>query len=221
MSIINPIGRQLCRFFSQAPAMADREFLAQFGRYVKECIPRYIQKVQTTETLKSELEFLVHPSGIMPVMRFLRNHHNSQFECLVDVSAIDVPSRTYRFELIYNLLSLRHNMRARVKSYTDEVTPVESLVPLYESANWLEREVYDMFGIFFLNHPDLRRILTDYGFEGHPLRKDFPQSGYVELRYDNELGRIVYEPINMMQEYRKFDIRSPWDPFEKVKNQKE
>lgn len=113
--------------------------------------------------------------------------------------------------MVYNLLSVRYNARIRVKTYTDELTPIESATCLYNSANWFEREAWDMFGIFFANHPDLRRILTDYGFEGHPFRKDFPLSGYVEVRYDDELRRVVSEPVEMTQEFRRYDFSSPWD----------
>ncbi|CAD6234323.1 GSCOCG00012393001-RA-CDS [Cotesia congregata] len=129
-----------------------------FGQYLAECLPKYVQKVQMTA--QDELEILIAPSA--------------------DLTALDVPSRPYRFELVYNLLSLRFNNRIRVKSYTDELTPVDSVVSIFKAANWYEREVWDMFGIYFSDHPDLRRILTDYGFEGHPLRKDFPLSGFIE-----------------------------------------
>lgn len=118
-----------------------------------------------------------------------------------------------RFEVIYNLLSLRFNTRIRVKTYTDELTPIDSVTGIYKSANWLEREVWDMYGVFFANHPDLRRILTDYGFQGHPQRKDFPLSGYVELRYDDEKKRVVCEPLEFAQEFRKFDLRAPWERY--------
>eukprot|EP00057_Strongylocentrotus_purpuratus_P023510 XP_011677984.1 PREDICTED: NADH dehydrogenase [ubiquinone] iron-sulfur protein 3, mitochondrial [Strongylocentrotus purpuratus] len=116
-------------------------------------------------------------------------------------------------QLVYNLLSLRYNERIRIKTYTDELSAVDSLVPVFKAADWLEREVWDMYGVFFANHPDLRRILTDYGFEGHPLRKDFPLSGFVEVRYDDELKRVVAEPLEMTQEFRKFDLSSPWESF--------
>ena len=126
---------------------------------------------------------------------------------------MDVPTRVYRFEVIYHLLSLRYNSRVRVRTYTDELTPIDSICELYKGANWFEREVWDMFGVFFRNHPDLRRILTDYGFDGHPFRKDFPLSGYHELRYDDELQRIVQEPLELTQEFRRFTLESPWEQF--------
>ncbi|KAK4822922.1 hypothetical protein QYF61_023422 [Mycteria americana] len=156
----------------------EQKQLCAFGEYVAEILPKYIQQVQVT--CFNELELLIHPDGIIPVLTFLRDHTNAQFKSLADLTAVDVPSRQYRFEIVYNLLSLRFNSRIRVKTYTDELTPVDSAVSVHKAANWYEREVWDMYGVFFANHPDLRRILTDYGFEGHPFRKDFPLSGYVE-----------------------------------------
>ena len=124
---------------------------------------------------------------------------------------MDRPEREQRFEVVYNLLSVTHNQRVRVTVETGEETPVPSAIPVFNAANWLEREVWDLYGIFFDKHPDLRRILTDYGFEGHPLRKDFPLTGYVEVRYDEEQKRVVYEPVQMIQEFRRFDFQSPWE----------
>jgi len=189
----------------------QRQNLTDFGQYVAECMPKYVQKVQLTAG--DELEVLIDPTGIVPVISFLKNHHNGQFSVLADIAGMDVPTRKYRFEIIYNLLSLRYNSRIRVKTYTDELTPIDSLCPVFEAANWYEREIWDMYGVFFTNHPDLRRILTDYGFQGHPLRKDFPLTGYYEVRYDDELQRIVQEPVELAQEYRKFDLAAPWEQF--------
>jgi len=189
----------------------QRQNLTDFGQYVAECMPKYVQKVQLTAG--DELEVLIDPTGIVPVISFLKNHHNGQFTNLADIAGMDVPTRKYRFEIIYNLLSLRYNSRIRVKTYTDELTPIDSLTPVFQAANWYEREIWDMFGVFFTNHPDLRRILTDYGFQGHPLRKDFPLTGYYEVRYDDELQRIVQEPVELAQEYRKFDLAAPWEQF--------
>jgi len=190
---------------------AQKKSLSDFGKYVADCLPKYVQKVQIASG--NELEVLIAPEGIVPVLQFLKDHHNAQFVNVCDITAIDVPSRHYRFELIYNLLSLRYNSRIRVKTYTDELTPVDSCVEIFKGANWYEREVWDMYGVFFSNHPDLRRILTDYGFEGHPFRKDFPLSGYVEVRYDDEAKRVVVEPVELAQEFRKFDLESPWEQF--------
>uniref|UniRef100_H0ZJA8 NADH dehydrogenase [ubiquinone] iron-sulfur protein 3, mitochondrial n=9 Tax=Neoaves TaxID=3078114 RepID=H0ZJA8_TAEGU len=189
----------------------EQKQLCAFGEYVAEILPKYIQQVQVT--CFNELELLIHPDGIIPVLTFLRDHTNAQFKSLADLTAVDVPSRQYRFEIVYNLLSLRFNSRIRVKTYTDELTPIDSAVPVHKAANWYEREVWDMYGVFFANHPDLRRILTDYGFEGHPFRKDFPLSGYVEVRYDDEVKRVVAEPVELAQEFRKFDLNSPWEAF--------
>lgn len=185
--------------------------LVDFGKYVAECMPKYIQKVQITAG--NELEVLIPLEGVIPVLQFLKDHHSAQFASLVDIAGMDVPSRPYRFEIIYNLLSLRYNARIRVKTYTDELTPVDSACEVFKAANWYEREIWDMYGVFFANHPDLRRILTDYGFEGHPFRKDFPLSGYVEVRYDDEQKRVVVEPLELAQEFRRFELSAPWEQF--------
>ena len=158
---------------------SQRKELSEFGKYVAECMPKYVQKVQMA--CGDELEVLIAPEGIIPVLTFLKDHHNCQFVSLADIAGVDVPTRDYRFEIVYNLLSLRFNARIRVKTYTDEMTPLDSSVEVFQGSNWYEREIWDMYGVFFANHPDLRRILTDYGFEGHPLRKDFPLSGYIEV----------------------------------------
>ena len=133
------------------------------------------------------------------------------FRQLIDITAVDYPDRELRFEVVYHLLSLHQNQRIRIKVRTDAATPVPSLTPVFRSANWFEREAYDMYGVMFSDHPDLRRLLTDYGFEGHPLRKDFPLTGYVEMRYDDEQKRVVYESVNLRQDFRNFDFLSPWE----------
>ncbi|KAK3862574.1 hypothetical protein Pcinc_031571 [Petrolisthes cinctipes] len=189
----------------------QKQTLSEFGQYVAECLPKYVQKVQITAG--NELEVLIPPEGVTPVISFLKDHTNAQFTCLADLCGVDMPSRSYRFEVVYNFLSVRFNSRIRVKTYTDELTPVDSICDIHKAANWYEREVWDMYGVFFANHPDLRRILTDYGFEGHPFRKDFPLSGYVECRYDDEVKRVVVEPIELAQEFRKFDLAAPWEQF--------
>jgi len=195
--------------------LEQRQSLTEFGQYAAQCLPKFIQKVQLTAG--DELELLVSPEGILCVLDFLKGHHNAQFTSLVDIAGVDVPTRKYRFEIVYNLLSLRYNSRCRVKTYTDELTPIDSCDGIFKAANWYEREIFDMFGVYFSGHPDLRRILTDYGFEGHPLRKDFPLSGYLEMRYDDELRRVVYEPVELSQEYRKFDLAAPWEQFPKFR----
>ncbi|CAG9796684.1 unnamed protein product [Diatraea saccharalis] len=187
----------------------ERQKLYEYGIYCAACMPKYVQKVQMQHC--DELELLVAPEGVFPVLTFLAHHQHACFNQCSTVTAIDVPRRPFRFELIYCLLSLRFGQRIRVKTYTDELTPVHSAYSLWKVCEFLEREVYDMFGIIFTHHPDLRRLLTDYGFAGHPLRKDFPLVGYTELRYDDELKKIVYEPIEFAQEYRRFQVESPWN----------
>lgn len=153
----------------------------------------------------------VPASAIVKVMQFLRDDDACQFRILVDVCGVDYPERTERFEVVYNLLSVKHNRRLRVKVSTTEDRPVPSVAGIYSTAGWFEREAWDLYGIYFADNPDLRRLLTDYGFEGHPMRKDFPLTGYVEVRYDNEQKRVVYEPVKLTQEFRKFDFVSPWE----------
>ncbi|HWA62858.1 MAG TPA: NADH-quinone oxidoreductase subunit C [Caulobacteraceae bacterium] len=150
---------------------------------------------------------------VVAALTFLRDHPDFQFQQLIDLCGADYPQRALRFDVVYHLLSLTRNRRVRLKVETDEETPVPSIVEVYPCADWFEREAFDMYGIFFEGHPDLRRILTDYGFHGHPMRKDFPMSGYVEVRYDDELKRVVYEPIKMT-EWRSWDFLSPWEGAE-------
>ncbi len=158
-----------------------------------------------------ELTLVVDAGRIVHVLTFLRDDRPCLFKCLMDVCGVDYPGRTRRFDVVYHLLSLVHNLRIRVKVKTDEETPVPSVVKVFRAANWFEREVWDMYGVMFSDHPDLRRILTDYGFEGHPLRKDFPLTGFVELRYSEEEKRVVYEPVKLAQDFRRFDFMSPWE----------
>jgi NADH-quinone oxidoreductase subunit C len=158
-----------------------------------------------------QLIVTVPAERIVPVVTMLRDDPRFLFEQMIDVCGVDYPDRPQRFEVVYALLSVSLNRRLRVKVATDEDTPVPSVVSVYPSANWFEREAWDLYGIFFSDHPDLRRILTDYGFDGHPLRKDFPLTGYVELRYDPDLRRVVYEPVKLTQDFRTFDFTSPWE----------
>jgi len=158
-----------------------------------------------------ELTLRVQASAIARVLTYLRDDPNCQFKLLVDLCGADYPEREQRFEVVYHLLSPRQNQRIRVKVATDEATPVASVTDVFSSALWYERETWDMYGIYFSDHPDLRRLLTDYGFEGHPLRKDFPQTGYVEVRYDDERKRVVYEPVSLREDWRSFDFLSPWE----------
>ena len=158
-----------------------------------------------------ELTLSVAPADIVRVLTFLRDDPDCRFSILIDICGVDYPGRQRRFDVVYHLLSIAKNARIRVKLQTDETSPVPSAVSVYPAANWFEREAYDMYGILFSDHPDLRRLLTDYGFSGHPLRKDFPLSGFVEVRYDDELKRVVYEPVRLNQEFRDFDFMSPWE----------
>jgi len=158
-----------------------------------------------------ELTLVVPRDVITGVLEFLRDDPACEFKMLIDLCGADYPDRIERFEVIYNLLSLSKNQRIRVKVNASETTPVPTAVNVFSSANWFEREVWDMYGVYFSNHPDMRRILTDYGFEGHPQRKDFPLTGYVELRYDEERKRVVYEPVKLTQDFRRFDFTSPWE----------
>ncbi len=161
---------------------------------------------------KDELTIYIPPAGVLPTFHFLKYHTAAEFTMIADITAVDYPTRDARFEVVYNMLSIRHNARIRVKTYADEATPVPSICSLYDGANWYEREVYDMFGVFFVGHPDLRRIMTDYGFDGHPLRKDFPLTGYTEIRYDEEKKRIVVEPLELTQAFRNFETgSSSWE----------
>ncbi|MDO5704328.1 MAG: NADH-quinone oxidoreductase subunit C [Paracoccus sp. (in: a-proteobacteria)] len=158
-----------------------------------------------------ELTITVVANNIVELAEFLRSDPNCRFASLIDITAIDHPGRTARFDVVWHLLSMHRNQRIRVKASVREDELVPSLIGVFPNANWYEREVFDMFGILFSGHPDLRRILTDYGFRGHPLRKDFPTTGYVEVRYDDAEKRVVYEPVKLVQEYRQFDFLSPWE----------
>jgi NADH-quinone oxidoreductase subunit C len=169
------------------------------------------QDVLGCDTILGEPVVTVRGAAIVKVMTHLRDDPGCLFKVLVDICGADYPEREQRFEVVYNLLSLKHNRRVRVKVLTDEMTPVPSVTGVFSAAGWFEREAWDLYGIFFSDHPDLRRILTDYGFEGHPLRKDFPLTGYVEVRYDQEQKRVVYEPVKLTQDFRTFDFLSPWE----------
>ena len=158
-----------------------------------------------------ELTLMAGRTDIVEVVRFLRDDPRLQFVCFIDVTAVDFPEREERFEVVYHLLSPKQNARLRIKINADEDSQVNSICGIFPGANWFEREAYDMYGILFSGHPDLRRLLTDYGFDGHPLRKDFPLTGYYEVRYDDEKKRVVYEPVKLAQEFRNFDFLSPWE----------
>ncbi len=188
--------------------MTDTAKLTALAEVVKAALP---EAVSGTRIAIGELTLTVERARIAEVLQFLRDDPSWRFKILIDVCGADYPDRAERFEVVYHLLSVHNNLRVRVKTSTDGVSPVPSAVGIFPGANWYERETYDLYGILFDGHPDLRRILTDYGFRGHPLRKDFPLTGYVEVRYDEELKRVVYEPVKLQQEMRSFDFLSPWE----------
>ncbi|MEW6629250.1 MAG: NADH-quinone oxidoreductase subunit C [Pseudomonadota bacterium] len=168
-------------------------------------------RIGETVLAYGELTVSVEPANLVDVATFLRDDQRCQFISIIDISGADYPSRAKRFDVVYHLLSPRQNVRIRLKVQADEETLVPSLTPVYPGADWYERETYDLYGVLFSGHPDLRRLLTDYGFEGHPLRKDFPLTGFVEVRYDDEAKRVIYEPVELKQEFRNFDFLSPWE----------
>ncbi len=188
--------------------MADDGALQELGQHIGAVLAD--QVIATTVELE-ELVVTARADQIIKVLTFLRDDPLCLFKILVDVCGADYPERPKRFDVVYNLLSLVHNQRVRIKVEADDIAPIPSVTGVYNSANWFEREAWDMYGIMFAGHPDLRRILTDYGFEGHPLRKDFPLTGFVEVRYDDERKRVVYDPVKLPQEFRKFDFLSPWE----------
>ncbi|QIG50858.1 NADH-quinone oxidoreductase subunit C [Nordella sp. HKS 07] len=167
--------------------------------------------VVSSEIAFGELTIWAEATEIGNVLRFLRDDPDCRFVCFIDICGADYPERERRFDVVYHLLSPYKNARVRVKVRTDEATPVPSVIEVFPAADWFERETFDLYGVLFEGHPDLRRILTDYGFSGHPLRKDFPLTGHVEVRYDDEQKRVVYEPVKLVQEFRKFDYLSPWE----------
>ena len=169
------------------------------------------ERTRALEIERDELVLTVDAMDIPSALSDLRDHPESRLAMMIDLTAVDYPSRNPRFDLVYQLLSPFLNLRLRVKASVNDITPVESVTQIFPSANWYEREVWDMYGILFANHPDFRRILTDYGFAGHPLRKDFPLTGYTEVRYDVTEKRVIYEPVTLPQEYRHFDFSSPWE----------
>ncbi|MEE3000756.1 MAG: NADH-quinone oxidoreductase subunit C [Pseudomonadota bacterium] len=169
------------------------------------------ESIVSTEIVQGELVLNAERDSIVKVLTFLRDDANCQFKMLMELCGVDYPERENRFDIVYCLLSLSLNQRVRVKIQTDATSAVPSVINVFNSANWWEREAWDLFGIYFSDHSDLRRILSDYGFDGHPLRKDFPLTGYVELRYDDEKKRVIYEPVKLSQEFRQFDFLSPWE----------
>lgn len=189
------------------------EALNQLGTMIAE---RNDDAIRGFDVANGELTVRASAVHIVSLIEFLKSNSACNFSTLIDVTAIDYPAREKRFELVYHFLSMRQNHRVRVKCAVREDQIVPSITSVHAGANWFEREVFDMYGIMFSGHPDLRRLLTDYGFQGYPLRKDFPTTGYVELRYDELAKRVVYEPVNLVQEYRQFDFMSPWEGAEYI-----
>ena len=184
------------------------EALNELGRHIE---ARRTDCILSWEVVNGELTMHVALSNIAGLVEFLKSDASCQFSSLIDVTAVDYPGRPKRFDVVYHFLSMYRNHRIRLKLQAREEDLVPSIIGTHPSANWFEREVFDMFGLLFSGHPDLRRILTDYGFRGHPLRKDFPTTGYTEVRYDEVQKRVIYEPVSLVQEYRQFDFLSPWE----------
>lgn len=179
------------------------------------CLNSLPKAIKQVIVKNKEITLCIYPQYLIKVLAFLKFNNNLQFKSLIDICAIDYPEKNKRFEVVYNLLSVFYNLRIRVKVITDELNSLPSATFLFSSSNWLEREIWDLYGIIFEGHADLRRILTDYGFEGHPLRKDFPLTGFIELRYDENKKQIVYEAVELAQEFRYFDAISPWEVVKK------
>ncbi|MCC5996009.1 MAG: NADH-quinone oxidoreductase subunit C [Oceanicaulis sp.] len=188
--------------------MSKTDTLKELAEHIESALDEHVRGWEITH---GELTMTIHRDRVAKVMGFLRDDPACRFTTLVDICGVDWPQRADRFDVVYHLLSMHHNHRVRVILSTDEDTPVDSIVGLFPAANWFEREAFDMYGVLFDNHPDLRRILTDYGFHGHPLRKDFPLSGFTQVVYDEEQKRVVSEPVKLVQEYRDFDFLSPWE----------
>jgi NADH-quinone oxidoreductase subunit C len=182
--------------------------LQQLGEAIAAALPGAITGISTAH---GELTLTVEAGRLIETATYLRDDPSYLYVCFIDLTAVDYPAREKRFDVVTHLLSPKHNRRIRIKVAAEEAVPVPSLTGLYPAANWYEREAYDLFGVVFSGHPDLRRILTDYGFDGHPMRKDFPMTGYVEVRYDDQQKRVVYEPVQLTQEFRSFDFLSPWE----------
>jgi NADH-quinone oxidoreductase subunit C len=189
------------------------ETLQDLGRHISGKLGAAVTGVKLSF---GELTIGVEADEIVSVLTFLRDDAECGFSCFIDICGADYPERAKRFDVVYHLLAPYKNRRIRVKVQTDEDTPVPSAIPVFPAANWFERETFDLYGVLFSDHPDLRRILTDYGFAGHPLRKDFPLTGLVEVRYDDEVKRVVYEPVKLVQEFRSFDYLSPWEGTEYI-----
>jgi NADH-quinone oxidoreductase subunit C len=184
------------------------ETLERLGETIARALPASVREYRVVH---GELTVTASAQDIVQVVSFLRDDEGCQFYCIIDITAVDWPGREHRFDVVYHFLSPKQNQRIRVKVEVDEGAAVPSIIEVFPGANWFERETYDLYGVVFSGHPDMRRLLTDYGFEGHPLRKDFPLTGFVEVRYDDEQRRVVHEPVRLTQEFRNFDFLSPWE----------
>ena len=184
--------------------------MKDFLKHLILTLPGWVKEIQIE---RNEGCIYVEPEHVKNILIFLRDHTSCQYKLLVELCGADYPSKEKRFEVVYELLSVSSNTRLRAKTSVDEFEGVSSVSPIFSNALWSERETWDLYGIFFKDHPDLRRILTDYGFEGYPLRKDFPLSGFTEVRYDEASKRVIYEPLEMPQEFRSFDLQTPWNPL--------
>ena len=190
----------------------DKKFIIEVVELIKSLLNFCEYEISNN---KNEITIIAKQKDIFSILMFLKDNPSISMESLIDLTAVDYPNQEKRFILSYNLLSVSKNLRIRVKTKISEDTPVQSITDIYPCANWYEREVWDLFGIRFSGHPDLRRILTDYDFEGHPLRKDFPISGFTQVRFDDELGKVVKEPVKLDQDFRQFDSLSPWEGMSK------
>lgn len=196
--------------FNNVKKNIEKNMLILFCEYLLKNLAKFIIKI---EIIKNEIIVDVYYEYIMLLLHFLKKNMYCQYKLLVDMTAVDYPNRLYRFNIIYNLLSIVYNTRIRVKTHIKEIMTIESITSIYKAGNWYEREIWDMYGIYFYNNVDLRRILTDYGFKGYPLRKDFPLTGYVEVRYDENKRKIVTEPVELSQEFRNYDFIKSWEYF--------
>lgn len=199
------------RKFAELEHWSDNMSAEQLQKISDVLAAKFGSAVLGVQHVSGQMIVMVERDHIVQVLSMLRDHAECQFTQLMDIAGVDYPRRPERFDVVYQLLSLKHNVRLRIKLHSDEATAVPSVCGVFPAAGWFEREVWDMYGVFFAGNPDLRRILTDYGFDGHPLRKDFPLTGYVEMRYDEEQKRVVYEPVQLTQAYRNFDYLSPWE----------
>jgi NADH-quinone oxidoreductase subunit C len=194
--------------------------MSRYQALEKHILTSLSESLEPSENRLGELTFWVNAMDIIPVLEFLKTDPLCHFELLIDLCGVDYPERPLRFEVVYHFLSVKHHTRVRLKLMTDDKTAIPSVVQIYSSALWLEREAFDMFGICFEGHPDMRRLLTDYNFEHYPLRKDFPLTGYTEVRYDDTQKRVIYEPVELQQDFRSFDFQSPWEGMKTVLERK-